>query len=293
MMSNDKCVNVSASLPAHVPQILINKEHLRGHNFDIELLGDCDMVVGELSRRLGAGWEATAREGAMVQVERGDLPTPPPSPPPSPSPPPTPGLAENSGAEVRADGKTEEAKGGTDLKDPADGKQGWGDKSVGSKPVNDNISNSSGKDDKKETIGASPASHNESAEKSDTPSDATNEISKDNLAKNTDNSNMAADSSLIKLKDKSEVSSENAMEAEASGSGEGSEVKVSDGSSKVSEGSSKVCDGSSKVSDGVRLEEADPKQGTSGEERINRPRVHTCNIASLISGIVEILLYIE
>ncbi len=35
-----------------VPQILINRERL-DHNFDIELLGDADVILGELARRLG------------------------------------------------------------------------------------------------------------------------------------------------------------------------------------------------------------------------------------------------
>lgn len=35
-----------------VPQILINRESL-DHTFDIELLGDCDLILAELSHRLG------------------------------------------------------------------------------------------------------------------------------------------------------------------------------------------------------------------------------------------------
>ncbi|CAH8626809.1 unnamed protein product [Heterobilharzia americana] len=38
-----------------VPQILINREPLASHNFDVELLGDCDIIVSELCHRLG--WE--------------------------------------------------------------------------------------------------------------------------------------------------------------------------------------------------------------------------------------------
>lgn len=38
-----------------VPQILINRERI-DHNFDIELIGDADVVLGELARRLG--WPA-------------------------------------------------------------------------------------------------------------------------------------------------------------------------------------------------------------------------------------------
>lgn len=35
-----------------IPQILINRERL-DHHFDMELLGDADMILGELSQRLG------------------------------------------------------------------------------------------------------------------------------------------------------------------------------------------------------------------------------------------------
>jgi len=41
------------SLPAHVPQILINREPLRHLNFDVELLGDCDVIINELCHHLG------------------------------------------------------------------------------------------------------------------------------------------------------------------------------------------------------------------------------------------------
>ena len=41
------------SLPSHVPQVLINREPLRHLNFDVELLGDCDVIVNELCHRLG------------------------------------------------------------------------------------------------------------------------------------------------------------------------------------------------------------------------------------------------
>ena len=35
-----------------VPQILINRELLEDKKFDINLLGDCDVIVSEISRRL-------------------------------------------------------------------------------------------------------------------------------------------------------------------------------------------------------------------------------------------------
>ncbi|KAI8626478.1 DHS-like NAD/FAD-binding domain-containing protein [Xylariaceae sp. FL1651] len=44
-------------LPAHVPQIYISRTPVSHINFDIDLLGDCDVVVAELCRR--AGWDLT------------------------------------------------------------------------------------------------------------------------------------------------------------------------------------------------------------------------------------------
>lgn len=38
-------------IPPHVPQILINRESL-DHNYDIELLGDCDTILADLFKRL-------------------------------------------------------------------------------------------------------------------------------------------------------------------------------------------------------------------------------------------------
>jgi NAD-dependent histone deacetylase SIR2 len=42
-------------LPAHVPQIYISKKEVTHVNFDIDLLGPCDVIVAELCRR--AGWD--------------------------------------------------------------------------------------------------------------------------------------------------------------------------------------------------------------------------------------------
>ncbi|KAI0441456.1 DHS-like NAD/FAD-binding domain-containing protein [Xylaria telfairii] len=44
-------------LPAHIPQIYISRTPVSHINFDIDLLGDCDVVVAELCRR--AGWDLT------------------------------------------------------------------------------------------------------------------------------------------------------------------------------------------------------------------------------------------
>ncbi|MCJ1387526.1 NAD-dependent histone deacetylase sir2 [Xylographa bjoerkii] len=42
-------------LPSHVPQMFISRDPCLHVDFDIEMLGDCDVVVAELCRR--AGWE--------------------------------------------------------------------------------------------------------------------------------------------------------------------------------------------------------------------------------------------
>ncbi|XP_069001243.1 NAD-dependent protein deacetylase sirtuin-1 [Embiotoca jacksoni] len=45
------------SVPHEVPQVLINREQLPHLNFDVELLGDCDVIVNELCHRLGGDFE--------------------------------------------------------------------------------------------------------------------------------------------------------------------------------------------------------------------------------------------
>lgn len=42
-------------LHPHIPQIYISRTPVTHHNFDVDLLGDCDVVVAELCRR--AGWD--------------------------------------------------------------------------------------------------------------------------------------------------------------------------------------------------------------------------------------------
>ncbi|KAK6082895.1 Sir2 family protein [Seiridium cupressi] len=46
---------VVPSLPPHIPAIYISRAPVGHINFDIDLLGDCDIVVAELARR--AGWD--------------------------------------------------------------------------------------------------------------------------------------------------------------------------------------------------------------------------------------------
>jgi len=56
-------------LPAHVPQLYISRTPVSHVNFDIDLLGDCDVVVAELCRR--AGWaldHEMVPEGQVVET---------------------------------------------------------------------------------------------------------------------------------------------------------------------------------------------------------------------------------
>ena len=65
-------------LPSHVPQILINRESLKHLNFDVELLGDCDVIVNELCHRLGDNWTTLCTSPSpAVEIRRDELPTPP------------------------------------------------------------------------------------------------------------------------------------------------------------------------------------------------------------------------
>jgi hypothetical protein len=48
-------IYIIGHIPHRVPQIVINKTPIRHMEFDVQLLGDCDVIVPELCRRLG--WE--------------------------------------------------------------------------------------------------------------------------------------------------------------------------------------------------------------------------------------------
>jgi len=57
-------------LPPNIPQIYISRTPVSHVNFDIDLLGDCDIVVSELCRR--AGWELKHEmvpEGQVIDVQ--------------------------------------------------------------------------------------------------------------------------------------------------------------------------------------------------------------------------------
>ncbi|KAG9248719.1 chromatin regulatory protein sir2 [Calycina marina] len=60
-------------LPAHVPQVYISMDPVSHVNFDIDLLGQCDVVVAELCRRLG--WKLDhpmVKDHRLVDITGGD-----------------------------------------------------------------------------------------------------------------------------------------------------------------------------------------------------------------------------
>ncbi|CAG0881522.1 unnamed protein product [Darwinula stevensoni] len=76
---------IPSSIPASVPQILINRESLNHVVFDVELLGDCDRIVLQLAHRspliyllLGENWNEVSEAGPPCQ-EIKNLPPRPPS----------------------------------------------------------------------------------------------------------------------------------------------------------------------------------------------------------------------
>uniref|UniRef100_A0A8C5H932 protein acetyllysine N-acetyltransferase n=1 Tax=Gouania willdenowi TaxID=441366 RepID=A0A8C5H932_GOUWI len=80
---------IPSSIPHDVPQVLINREQLPHLNFDVELLGDCDVIIKELCHRLGGDFEQlcfnTARLTELTE-----------KPPRIHQPPPTEALADFS-----------------------------------------------------------------------------------------------------------------------------------------------------------------------------------------------------
>lgn len=81
---NESLVFISDSLPAHVPQIIVNRELLHKRLvFDVELLGNCDDIISELCKRLGADWDHLAQPGPPAEeVHYSDI-SPAPAVPPA------------------------------------------------------------------------------------------------------------------------------------------------------------------------------------------------------------------
>lgn len=66
---------IPSSIPPNVPQILINREPLKHLTFDVELLGDCDVIIKELCSRLGEDWlQVIGTQHALQQIV--ELPSP-------------------------------------------------------------------------------------------------------------------------------------------------------------------------------------------------------------------------
>ena len=62
-----------------MPQILINREPLRHMTFDVELLGDCDVIINELCLRLGDDWSAICTSTTPArEIRHDEISTPPP-----------------------------------------------------------------------------------------------------------------------------------------------------------------------------------------------------------------------
>lgn len=62
--------NILGRIAEDVPQILINREPLRHMTFDVELLGDCDVIVKELCKKLGGKWTSILDGTEVPPVER-------------------------------------------------------------------------------------------------------------------------------------------------------------------------------------------------------------------------------
>jgi len=56
------------SIPANVPQVLINREPLSHLRFDVELLGDADVIINQLSHLLGEGWSDLATSPLLSEA---------------------------------------------------------------------------------------------------------------------------------------------------------------------------------------------------------------------------------
>ncbi|XP_046392841.1 NAD-dependent protein deacetylase sirtuin-1 [Ischnura elegans] len=61
---------IPSSIPSHVPQILINREQLRHLNFDVELLGDSDVIINQLCHMLGDGWKEECWTSPLEETRR-------------------------------------------------------------------------------------------------------------------------------------------------------------------------------------------------------------------------------
>ncbi|XP_071439884.1 NAD-dependent protein deacetylase sirtuin-1 [Hetaerina americana] len=61
---------IPSSIPSNVPQILINREQLHHLNFDVELLGDSDIIINQLCHMLGEGWKEECWQTPLAEARR-------------------------------------------------------------------------------------------------------------------------------------------------------------------------------------------------------------------------------
>lgn len=54
----------------NIPQILINREPLHHHKFDIEFFGNCDDVISELCNQLGGEWTSVTQSFKQSPIEK-------------------------------------------------------------------------------------------------------------------------------------------------------------------------------------------------------------------------------
>nr|XP_036214631.1 NAD-dependent histone deacetylase sirtuin-1 [Bactrocera oleae] len=61
---------IPSSIPASVPQILINREQLHHLEFDVELLGDSDVIINQLCHRLGDDWKEICYDNVVLKESK-------------------------------------------------------------------------------------------------------------------------------------------------------------------------------------------------------------------------------
>ncbi|KAG8228797.1 hypothetical protein J437_LFUL006676 [Ladona fulva] len=61
---------IPSSIPPDVPQILINREQLHHLSFDVELLGDSDIIINQLCHMIGEGWKEECWKPPLDEVKR-------------------------------------------------------------------------------------------------------------------------------------------------------------------------------------------------------------------------------
>ncbi|KAF4532265.1 hypothetical protein B566_EDAN016447 [Ephemera danica] len=59
---------IPSSIPSRVPQILINREPLPHLSFDVELLGDSDVIINQLCHIMGGEWSSECWQESLQEV---------------------------------------------------------------------------------------------------------------------------------------------------------------------------------------------------------------------------------